>query len=114
MTVSNKKYVINNIIQADAKNLTEYVKPNSVALTITSPPYRNAINYSQHVQNLNQQDKTRFRGNVGLTTEEYLNEMEQIFSEVLKVTIPGGFCCIVIGDEVDTGKLIPLSRLANF
>jgi DNA modification methylase len=109
--VNDKKYAINDIIQADAKNLSEYVKPNSVALTITSPPYRNAINYSQHVENLNKQDKTRFRGNVGLTTEEYLDEMEQIFSEVLKVTVPGGFCCIVIGDEVDNGKLIPLSSL---
>jgi len=96
---------------ADGKNLSKYVKPNSVALTITSPPYRNAINYSKHVKNLNGKKNSRFRGNVGIKTGEYLDEMEKIFSEVLKVTIPGGFCCIVIGDEIDNGSLVPLPSL---
>jgi site-specific DNA-methyltransferase (adenine-specific) len=104
-------FVVNDIIQADSKELSKYVKPNSVALTITSPPYRNAINYSQHVKNLKTSKNARFRGDVGISTKEYLDEMEKIFSEVLKVTIPGGFCCIVIGDEVVNGKLIPLQSL---
>lgn len=109
--MANKKYVLNDIIQADSKNLSEYVKPNSVALTITSPPYRNAINYARHIKNLTNNKKERFRGELGLTTTEYLDEMEQIFTEVHKVTIPGGFCCIVIGDEVDNGTLVPLPSL---
>ena len=37
--------------------------------------------------------------------------MEKIFSEILKITKPGGFCCIIIGDEVSNGTLIPLSSL---
>lgn len=106
-----KKYVVNDIIQGDSKELSKFIKPNSVSLTITSPPYGNAINYSQHVENEKNSQKTSFRGNGGTTTKKYLDEMEQIFSEVLKVTKPGGFCCIVIGDEVSNGKLIPLSSL---
>jgi len=106
-----KKYVLNDIVSANSKELTKFIKPNSVSLTITSPPYRNAINYSQHVDNEKNSKKISFRGNVGTTTKKYLDEMEQIFSEVLKVTKPGGFCCIVIGDEVDNGKLVPLSSL---
>ncbi len=105
------KYVVNDIIVADSQNLSEYVKPESVALTVTSPPYRNAINYSKHVKNSSDGKNDRFRGDVGIQTTEYLNEMEKIFSEVYKVTIPGGFCCIVIGDEVDHGKLVPLPSL---
>ena len=46
-----KKYLINDIVCADSKKLTEFIKPDSVSLTITSPPYGNAINYSQHVDN---------------------------------------------------------------
>jgi DNA modification methylase len=111
VSVREGNYVLNDIIQADSKTLSKFVKPNSVALTITSPPYRNAINYSQHVENLKNGENTRFRGDVGLTTKKYLDEMEQIFTEVLKVTMHGGFCCIVIGDEVANGKLIPLSSL---
>jgi len=34
--------------------------------------------------------------------------MEKIFSQVRKVTMPGGFCCIVIADEIDEGTLLPL------
>jgi len=109
--VAKKKYVVDQIIRANSEKLSEYIKPESVALTITSPPYRNAINYSQHVKNIRSKKNDRFRGDLGLTTIEYLDGMEKIFSEVLKVTIPGGFCCIVIGDEVDNGKLIPLSSL---
>lgn len=104
-------FVIDDIICADSKKLSQFVKPNSVALTITSPPYRNAIDYSRHVQNLTKNEKERFRGNLELQTTQYLDEMEQIFSEVRKVTIPGGFCCIVIGDELQNGTLVPLSSL---
>lgn len=109
--MEKKRYVLNDIIPADSKHLSRFIKPNSVALTVTSPPYRNAINYSKHVENQKNSKNSRFRGDVGISTDTYLNEMEQIFNEVLKVTIPGGFCCIVIGDEVVNGKLIPLSSL---
>ena len=110
-TVPKNKYIIDEIIKANSKKLTNFVKPNSVALTVTSPPYRNAINYSKHVKNLKDSKNKKFRGNVGTETVEYLDEMEKIFSEVLKVTIPGGFCCIIIGDEVDNGTLVPLPSL---
>ncbi len=109
--MAKKKYVVNDIIQADSNELTKHIEPESVALTITSPPYRNAINYSQHVKNVKSKKNTKFRGDVGISTSDYLDEMEKIFSEVLKVTIPGGFCCIVIADEIDNGTLIPLPSL---
>jgi len=109
--LANKQFVLNDIICADSKKLSDYVKPESVALTITSPPYRNAIDYSRHVKNITHNEQARFRGELELKTKEYLDEMEAIFSEVHKVTIKGGFCCIIIGDEIDNGKLIPLSSL---
>ena len=46
-------FILNDIICADSKKLSDFIKPDSVSLTITSPPYRNAINYSQHVKNKN-------------------------------------------------------------
>lgn len=114
-----QKYRENEIILADARELTKYVKPNSVALTVTSPPYRNAINYSQHVTNLKNSDNVWMRGTGEEKTEDYLDTMQQIFDQVFKVTKEGGFCCIVIGDEVVNGKLVPLpslllSRLVNY
>jgi len=106
-----KKFVLNDIVCADSKGLSKFIQPNSVALTVTSPPYRNAINYSEHIKGLKAGKKKQFRGNVGGTLDEYLDEMVKIFSEVRKVTVPGGFCCIVIADELDEGTLLPLPSL---
>jgi len=105
------KPVINDVVCADSKLLSKFVKLNSVALTVTSPPYGNAINYSQHVKNLKSGKKSHFRGNVGGTLKDYLDDMHAVFSEVRKVTVPGGFCCIVIADELSNGTLIPLPSL---
>ena len=106
-----KKFSINDVFCADSKKLSEFIEPNSVALTVTSPPYGNAINYSQHVKNLKSGIGKEFRGNVGGSLEDYLDEMQKIFSEVRKITLPGGFCCIVIADELSEGVLIPLPSL---
>jgi len=106
-----KKFTINDVVCADSKTLSKFIKPNSVALTVTSPPYGNAINYSQHVKNLKSGKGKEFRGNVGGSLDDYLDEMEAIFSEVKKVTMPGGFCCIVIADELNDGVLIPHQSL---
>lgn len=113
-----QRYRENEIIRTDARELTKYVKPNSVALTVTSPPYRNAIDYSQHVTNLKNSSDIWMRGTGTQKTNTYLDTMEEIFNQVFQVTKEGGFCCIVIGDEVVNGKLIPLpslllSRLVN-
>ena len=113
-----KKFALNEIIMADSRELSKHVAPNSVALTVTSPPYRNAINYSQHVRNTKSGKNMSFRGNEEGTLKQYLDDMEKIFSEVNSVTMPGGFCCIVIADELSEGTLIPLpsllvSRLLN-
>ena len=35
------------IVRADARHLSRHVEPESVALTVTSPPYRNAIDYKR-------------------------------------------------------------------
>ena len=75
-----KKFVINDVICADSKELNRFIKPNSVALTVTSPSYRNAINYSEHVKGLIAGKKNHFRGNVGGTLDDYLDEMKKIFS----------------------------------
>lgn len=79
-----KKYILNKIVVANSSQLSDFVKSASVALTITSPPYRNAIDYSQHISNLKKSQNIWMRGTSTQTTESYLNLMEKIFSEVYK------------------------------
>jgi site-specific DNA-methyltransferase (adenine-specific) len=81
--------------------------PNDcVALTVTSPPYWNAIDYDIHASDKSQFYRTRAINNKNgyLEYPHYLEWLENIFNEVLRVTIPGGFCAIVIGTVLFDGK----------
>ena len=71
---------------------------DSVALTVTSPPYWNSIDYDVHAGD-GSDDWYRERNYsvYGNTYEEYLDRIEATFNEVKRVTIRGGFCAIVIG-----------------
>ncbi len=97
---------VNSIVIADSRNLSG-ISANSVSLTVTSPPYHNAINYQEH-----QTTEKWYRGTVGVSLESWLDEMKQVFGEVYRVTKPGGVCCIVIGNEIIEGKSkLPLPAL---
>lgn len=96
----------NGIYCKDSRDLSE-LEDDSVQLTVTSPPYRNAIDYEVH------QGKPGgwYRGARLFTTESYLKQMEEHFFEVWRATREGGFCCIVIGNELENGNLVPLPHL---
>ena len=81
---------------------------DSVALTVTSPPYWNAIDYDRHAVDANQDYRTRQYANGFQEYEDYLNWLERIFDEVLRVTRPGGVCAVVIGTVLLKGRLYPV------
>ncbi|MEO9307455.1 putative type II DNA modification methylase [Nitrosotalea sinensis] len=96
----------NSIIVSDSRDLSK-LSANKVALTVTSPPYHNAINYQEH-----QDTDGWYRGTVTTSLEEWIEDMRKVFSEVYRVTKPGGFCCIVIGNEIIENKnKLPLPAL---
>lgn len=94
------------------------LEDSSVALTVTSPPYWNAIDYDRHAQDDSQNYRTRQYSNGYQGYHDYLDWLTNVFKEVLRVTKPGGFCAIVIGTVLMEGKLYPVpfdtvSRLAE-
>ncbi len=80
----------------------------SVSLTVTSPPYWNAIDYDRHAENKGQYFRTRNYSNGFDDYENYLNWTAKIFEEVLRVTKPGGYCGIVIGTVLYNGRHYPV------
>ena len=85
------------------------LEADSVALTVTSPPYWNSIDYDVHANgNAGEWYRTR-RYNEGFDDyDEYLDLLTRIFAEVNRVTKPGGFCAIVIGTVLLNGRHIPV------
>ena len=85
------------------------LEPDSVALTVTSPPYWNAIDYDVHANgNAGEWYRTRQYSEGFDDYGEYLDLLTRIFTEVNRVTKPGGFCAIVIGTVLLEGKHIPV------
>jgi len=75
-----------------------------VDLVITSPPYWNAIDYEQHVEDPSAWYRTRRGG----PYEEYLAWLERCFKEVQRTLKPGGFCTVVIGTVLFEGRHYPV------
>jgi len=80
------------------------LEAGSVSLTVTSPPYWNAIDYDQHTKDPGKWYRTR----KGEPYDEYLDFMSDSFSEVLRVTRPSGFCAVIIGTVLHKGKHYPV------
>lgn len=76
-----------------------------VHLTVTSPPYWNAIDYRSHVTTPNANYRHR---RTGETYAQYLGFLERVFREVWRVHRPGTVVAVVVGTVLENGRHIPL------
>jgi DNA modification methylase len=95
-------------VAADARDIAKYIKPESVALIFTSPPYANLLNRKRK----NKSRRVRDNGQLGkveqysqdprdlgtLALDEYANEMGTIFEGLLPLLKPRGHCMINVPD----------------
>ncbi len=98
---------INRIYQHSCETMPE-LRDDRVALTVTSPPYWNAIDYDIHAANKAEHYRTRAYALGYADYTDYLDWLDRIFTEVLRVTKPGGFCAIVIGTVLLNGRHYPV------
>ena len=101
---------VNQIVCGNNSDILPKLDPESVDITVTSPPYRNAIDYSLHVKHSNDPTKN-YRGKLAITVQDYISDMAQTFDKIYDVTKDGGYCCIIIGNEINKGTLEPLPAL---
>ena len=98
---------VNRIYPHSCETMPE-LRDGSVALTVTSPPYWNAIDYDIHAADKTEHYRTRAYASGYADYEDYLNWLERIFTEVWRVTKPGGFCAVVIGTVLLDGRHYPV------
>ena len=72
-----QKGIVDEILTGNCKKVLRDIPSNSVQLTITSPPYRNAIDYNMHVS----ESGGYYRGKTRIKTSEYLDDMTDIFND---------------------------------
>ena len=98
---------LNRIYAHSCESMPE-LQDDRVALTVTSPPYWNAIDYDIHATDKARHYRTRQYAQGYVEYEEYLDWLTRIFGEVLRATRPGGFCAIVIGTVLLNGRHYPV------
>lgn len=113
----NSTIMVNQIFPHSCENMSE-IDDDIVALTVTSPPYWNAIDYDVHSDGKDQNYRTRTYSKGFSGYQDYLDWLADIFQEVYRVTKPGGFCAIVIGTVLLKGEHFPVpfdlvSRLSH-
>lgn len=99
--------MVNQIFPHSCEKMPE-IRDVAVDLTVTSPPYWNAIDYDIHADDEQQFYRTRSYDNGFSDYLGYLDWLETIFLEVYRVTKPGGFCSVVIGTVLLDGKHYPV------
>lgn len=77
---------------------------NSVDLTVTSPPYWNAIDYDAHARDA----KQNYRPRQEQLYADYLAFLKRVFTETFRVHKPGSHCAVVIGTVLLNGKHVPV------
>lgn len=75
------------VVQGDARDLS-FVETKSVHLVVTSPPYAMLKKYGDVPGQL---------GNMPVY-EEFLNELDRVWRECLRILVPGGRIACVVGD----------------
>ncbi|MCX7840968.1 MAG: site-specific DNA-methyltransferase [Anaerolineae bacterium] len=95
---------LNQIILGSAERM-DVIPKDVIDLTVTSPPYWNAIDYNSHASNPHQNYRTR---KTESTYSEYLDFLKRCFAEVYRVHRPGSFVAVVIGTILQNGTHIPL------
>ncbi|HYZ50648.1 MAG TPA: hypothetical protein VE593_07155, partial [Nitrososphaeraceae archaeon] len=66
-----QRNIIDEIIIGNSKEILSRIPSDTIQLTVTSPPYGNAIDYDMHVSG----NEGYYRGRTRTGTTEYLHEM---------------------------------------
>src|SRR5262245_41094094 len=95
------------IILGSCEKLAE-IDDESLALTVTSPPYWNAIDYDIHSEDPNLYYRTRKYATGYADYADYLTWLTKIFGNIYRKTRPGGFACVIIGTLLLDKKHYPV------
>lgn len=105
-----------NYFVDDAKNIGKHIKPNSIDLCLTSPPYWDILNARRSADlkhGRNYSDSSKDIGNIE-SYENFMQELQNIMQEVYKTIKPGGYCVMVVMDIRKGSNFYPFhSDVAN-
>lgn len=97
---------LGKLIQGDCLDVLNDLSADEFVLAFTSPPYLNAINYSQHVDKIKGRVNYWKRENV--SCDEYRQFLTDRFAALLRVVKPGGYNIVNISPVGWNGERVAL------
>lgn len=104
--INDSKY---KLISDSAENIDTYLPPNSIDLTITSPPYWDILNRRRSADRKvirNYSNSSADFGNIS-DYNQFLLSLQGVFSKVYKVTKPGRYCIVIVMDIRKNSNFYP-------
>lgn len=104
--INNSNY---KLINNSAENIDTYLSPNSIDLTITSPPYWDILNRRRSADRKairNYSNSSVDFGNIS-DYNQFLLSLQSVFSKVYKVTKPGRYCIVIVMDIRKNSNFYP-------
>ena len=97
------------IHKADAHKLLEYVEPNSVDITITSPPYWNILNQQRTADSKAIRNYGNLDSDIGTIGDyrTFIDCLQEIFEQVHVAMKPERYCVVVVMDLRKKDKFFP-------
>ncbi len=102
---------------ADARRMLEFLKPESVDLVITSPPYWDVLSQKRTADYKETRDYGNAPGDLSQIADynEFLKELSKVFEKVYQVLKPSKYCIIIVMDLRKKDKFYPFhSDIADF
>jgi DNA modification methylase len=98
------------LYHSSATNLLRYLRPESVDLCITSPPYWNILNQRRTADLKSVRHYGNLEDDLGTIADydDFLSALTAVFARVLTVLRPGAHCCIVVMDLRKKDRFYPL------
>ena len=112
----NEELIMPEIYNQDSRLLLNYVKPNSVDLCVTSPPYWNILNMQRTADRKQVKKYSDSEIDLGNIDDygEFLGALKCIFSKVYVTLKPNGYCIVILMDIRKKDKFYPFhSDFAN-
>lgn len=98
------------VVNANSLDLLQYVKPESVDLVVTSPPYWDILNRKRTAdkkETVNYSDSSDDLGNIA-DYDEFLSSLKDVFTQVYESLKPNSRCISVVMDIRKKDKFFPL------
>lgn len=102
---------------ADARRMLEFLKPESVDLVITSPPYWDILSQKRTADYKETRDYGNAPGDLSQIADynEFLKELSKVFEKVYQVLKPSKYCIVIVMDLRKKDKFYPFhSDIADF